>query len=298
MRLRYWCFLCVVLLSAPIVGYVHAAVKHFSRPALCTGSGLARSVGHSCALAQAGISPDTNRCYRPTAIQRVKPLLVTVTYSGMGGGPYLEFLLFEDGQAILDSDQSETGLLTWRLSEKELKEYKELIERLDKTGPSDLQNNIFCVTDLGATTYAFKKTDGTKTGISVEGSIGDSYFLMTPYEQSTFSYASEPILDIYYKTHSIPKSAKPWLPEDLAITLSPLQTAEKTDATDEKAVWYPSEGTIAKLLKERTIPVNEIEGSDYLALCNLTAKDLRAVIGRKTFAVELASLRPQLKSTQ
>jgi hypothetical protein len=105
----------------------------------------------------------------------------------MGGGPYLEFLLFEDGQAILDSDQSETGLLSWRLSANELKEYKELIERLNKTGPSDLQNNIFCVTDLGATTYAFKKADGTKTGISVEGSIGDSYFLLSPYEQSTFS---------------------------------------------------------------------------------------------------------------
>jgi hypothetical protein len=187
MRLLKWFVVCAALLAAPIFGYVNAAVRHFSRPALCTGSGLGRSVGHSCALAQAGISADTYRCYRPRVIQQAKPVLITVTYSGMGGGPYLEFLLFEDGQAILDSDQSETGLLSWRLSANELKEYKELIERLNKTGPSDLQNNIFCVTDLGATTYAFKKADGTKTGISVEGSIGDSYFLLSPYEQSTFS---------------------------------------------------------------------------------------------------------------
>ncbi len=280
--------LYLVLLALLFVWQGRAVAMHRDRPTLCRYSEFTRTVGHSLALSQAGIRPDPIRCYIPKLVGKTKPVLITVTNSGMAGGPYLEFLLFEDGQAILESDRSATGLLTWQLSEREMTEYKALIARVGQVKQSDLINNIFCVTDLGSSVYSFRKADGTTAAISVEGSIGDSFWLMNSEEQSTFSSVPESVLDVYYLTHAMPETAKPWLPEDLALTISSVLPVGKNDIPDRTAIWKPSTETATRLLKKHTIKANEIEAADYLALCKLEGRTLRAVIGATTYAVELA----------
>ncbi len=290
MRLAKWyAMVCSILLALLVFWQGGAVARHKSRPALCRHSELARTVGHSLALSQAGIRPDSIRCCIPKLVKKSKPVLITVTNTGMGGGPYLEFLLFEDGQAILDSDQSATGLLTWQLSEREMNEFKALIERLGQVKQSDLRNNIFCVTDLGSSAYSFRKADGTMAAISVEGSIGDSFWLMNSEEQATFSSVPESVLDIYYQTHAMPETAEPWFPEELVLTISPLAANDKTDLPDKTSVWKPSAETASKVLEKRTIQSNEIGAAEFLALCKLKGRILRAVIGTENYALELAS---------
>ncbi|MBK9280986.1 MAG: hypothetical protein IPM93_22715 [Candidatus Obscuribacter sp.] len=85
--------------------------------------------------------------------------------------------------------------------------------------------------------------------ISVEGSIGDSFWLMNSEEQATFSSVPESVLDIYYQTHAMPESAEPWFPGGVGFNNSNVAAGDKTDLPDKTSVWKPSAETASKLLE-------------------------------------------------
>jgi len=242
--------LATLLIALPAFSELQKAVRLLCRPKQRQFSELTRSVGHSCALAQAGISPDGRWVYCPSSMRSQGPLLISVTYSGMGGGPYLEFLLFEDGLAVAESEKSKSGIVTWQASPEEMREYRSLIEKLRTIQQSDITNNIFRVTDLGRTCYQYKLADGSTRALSIEGSIGDCFWLMSSDEMSTLSYAPPSVLDIYYKTHAVPESGTTWLPQNLQIDISPIGKNPSKQDSREIAIWKPSVGTANALLRQ------------------------------------------------
>ncbi len=198
------------------------------------------------------------------------------------------FLLFDDGLALAESDKSKSGILTWQASAEEMSEYRSLIKKLSTVKQSDISNNVFGVTDLGSTTYSFKPADDRTSSLSVEGTIGDSFWLMSRDEISTLALVPPSVLDIYYKTHAVPESGTTWLPKNLQIDISPIGPNPAKQDSSDIAVWKPTIETANALLQHTKLQSSELCDADLLSLCNLQGRIIHTTLGNKVFNVELS----------
>lgn len=151
------------------------------------------------------------------------------------------------------------------------------------------------MTDLGRTCYRYKLADGSTSALSIEGSIGDCFWLMSRDEMSTLSYAPPSVLDIHYKTHAVPESGTTWLPQNLQVEISPTSPLSKKDSQDI-AVWKPSVTTANALLQHTKLQSNELCDADLLSLCNLQGRIIHTTLDNKLFNVELSGRQQQEKN--